>query len=525
MRSRPLRRLLVIQRRRQVLPPAVRRMDRHAAHAINRRHAHPAIDRGLRELSHSANHGVLWFVIAGVLFLLGRRSRHAAVRGVASLGVASVLANLVGKKIFGGERPLLDGVIAGRRLGRQPTSPSFPSGHSASAAAFVAGVALESPAVGAALAPVAGAVAYSRLHSGAHWLSDVLGGIAMGAIVAGLGRLLVPARPRTERDAQPATSAVAELPALIDGTGALILVNPASGPRSAHERILSALRERLPGADVRELRAGDRMSHIVRSAVASDQPPRVLGICGGDGSIATAAHLARAADLPLMVIPGGTYNHFAGTAGIDSVDLAIDLLQRGEGGKVDVAELGFRGGEPITVLNTASVGLYPGFVTEREKREKRLGKRVAALIAAAGVLAAADPIEVTIDGRRRRVWSVFVGVNRYRSSAAAPLRRRRLDDGVLDVRILNAGEPRARSRGLFALGFGRPSSLVHSLTTDALAVSVHARHGHDPGFAHDGEASLHTPGGRGRDGSFESELRIVPGGLTIYCPVNAGEQH
>ncbi len=36
-------------------------------------------------------------------------------------------------------------------------------------------------------------VAYSRLHTGAHWLSDVLGGVALGAAVAVVGKFLVPA--------------------------------------------------------------------------------------------------------------------------------------------------------------------------------------------------------------------------------------------------------------------------------------------------------------------------------------------
>ena len=89
-----------------------------------------------------------------------------------------------------------------RRLRAYPTNPSFPSGHSASAAGFATGVALESGPAGIVIAPLAAAVAYSRLHVGAHWLSDVVGGVAIGAGIALLGRLLVPARasrPRPSR--------------------------------------------------------------------------------------------------------------------------------------------------------------------------------------------------------------------------------------------------------------------------------------------------------------------------------------
>ena len=35
-----------------------------------------------------------------------------------------------------------------------------------------------------------------------------------------------------------------------------------------------------------------------------------LGACGGDGTVAAAATVAIAHGKPLLVLPGGTYNHF-----------------------------------------------------------------------------------------------------------------------------------------------------------------------------------------------------------------------
>src|SRR5690606_33229608 len=161
-------------RRRQVMPRWVRRTDAAAGHRINSRVTHPLVDRFYSRLSRSANRGALWFTIAAALLVFGRP--RAAIRGSASLLGASMLANLVGKQVFGGDRPLLKNIPIGRQLKKSPTSGSFPSGHSASAAAFAAGVAFESPRIGAVVAPVAAGVAYSRLHTGAHWLSDVVGG-------------------------------------------------------------------------------------------------------------------------------------------------------------------------------------------------------------------------------------------------------------------------------------------------------------------------------------------------------------
>src|SRR4051794_37773701 len=67
-------------------------------------------DVALVRLSEAANHGKLWFGLAGALAVCGPDSRRAAVRGLASLGIASAAANLVGKALVGGSRPDLASV-------------------------------------------------------------------------------------------------------------------------------------------------------------------------------------------------------------------------------------------------------------------------------------------------------------------------------------------------------------------------------------------------------------------------------
>lgn len=515
---------VLLLRRVALLPVWVRRVDAAAGRRINGRRVHPVIDRGFVRLSHSADRGVLWFTAAAVLAILTRH--RAALRGVASLTVASAIANLIGKELFGGDRPLLKDIPLGRRLAKHPESGSFPSGHSASAAAFATGVALESPRIGSVAAPVAGAVAYSRLHTGAHWLSDVLGGIAIGAGVALLGKVLVPAPRR--RPARHGGTAI-PLPASPTGEGVFLVRNPASG-RAVVVRpdpfpILSRL---LPDATIHLLGVDEDVREIIAAALAGEDPPRILGVCAGDGTAATAAQLAREADLPLFVVPGGTFNHFARTAGVESIEDAVAALAAGEGLLVDVGELRLGTGEPETVLNAASVGLYPDFVTEREEHEKVLGKWVAGIVAAIRVLRRSEPVDLVLDGRPIRAWSLFVGINRNYAVIPAPLQRRRLDDGLLDIRILHATN---RLHAVAALSFGRRSSAVlrrlrllpgnstvESFTATNLVTAVLPREGQAPGFAHDGEVQRNVGDGGMPRGGYLSTVRIVEGGLRIYAP-------
>lgn len=510
---------VVAFRRWRHLPRWVRRVDAAAGRRVNRRDVHPAADVALSRLTRAADRGVLWFAIAGVLAVVG--TRRAAIRGVASLTVASMLANLVGKRVFGGDRPLLKDIPVGRRLATQPTSPSFPSGHAASAAAFATGVALESPRSAVVVAPLAAGVAYSRVHVGAHWLSDVVAGAALGAGVALLGRLVLPVRPKDERGG-PVDGIRVDLPALSTGEGAVIFLNPGSGKsvvRPDPERII---RRRLPDADLRILSGDDDLAGLVDEAATGPNPPLVIGVCGGDGTVATVANRTRAHGIPLLGLPGGTFNHFVRANGLESIDDAIDALQAGSGVHVDVAEVAFDDADPVTVMNAGSVGIYPDLVVERERLEKRLGKWAAGVVATWRVLRHAEPHEVVVDGEPLRVWSVFVGVDPNFSHTVAPMRRLRLEGGELDVRILHA---KSRIHAVGSLAFGRKTSAVlralrlvplseasTMYTTGEVELRVASSASRPAPFGRDGEAEAELA-----RNDYTARMRIVPRGLTVYA--------
>ncbi|MGZ8580123.1 MAG: phosphatase PAP2 family protein [Actinomycetota bacterium] len=148
----------------------------------------PTIDGPLRVLTGAADNSKLWLGAATVLFAVGgRRGRRAAVTGVAAIAATSAIVNLPMKLAGARHRPDADaaGVPESRRV-EMPTTASFPSGHSASAAAFTAGVSSVVPALGAPLGCAAAVVGYSRVHSGVHYPGDVIAGVVVGASIGEL---------------------------------------------------------------------------------------------------------------------------------------------------------------------------------------------------------------------------------------------------------------------------------------------------------------------------------------------------
>ncbi len=138
----------------------------------------PALDRTLIALTRAASYSRLWLVLAGALAMFGGgRGRRAAGRGLIAIAIAAGVANGPAKLLARRRRPSSRSRPA---LIRTPRSTSFPSGHSAAAFAFVTGACAELPMLTPALVPLAGAVAYSRVHVGVHYPSDVAVGVGIG---------------------------------------------------------------------------------------------------------------------------------------------------------------------------------------------------------------------------------------------------------------------------------------------------------------------------------------------------------
>lgn len=178
----------------RTVDPLLDAIDRAGEELFGRMRDHRAADALAAVTSNLSDYGLVWVLVAAYKARRPGLRRRRAIAGLAVAGVLSYAVNRAVKRRVGRPRP------AGRSERfvpvRRPTSSSFPSGHTL--AACCTAVVLSDGGTETALAlGFAAAVALSRVHLGAHHLSDVVGGGVIGAVLGLVARAalerLVPA--------------------------------------------------------------------------------------------------------------------------------------------------------------------------------------------------------------------------------------------------------------------------------------------------------------------------------------------
>jgi diacylglycerol kinase family enzyme len=206
-------------------------------------------------------------------------------------------------------------------------------------------------------------------------------------------------------------------------THAFLLINPRSGDDSpSPEEVADAARAL--GVEPHLLQEGEDPGELARASGAE-----ILGIAGGDGSLAAVAAAAVESGAGFVCVPFGTRNHFARDVGLDRTDpLAAlpafaDRVER----RVDVGRVGDR-----LFLNNVSLGIYARLVHRRE-RHRRRGEALARMKALAAVARQRHTLHATVDGEPVRARVIFVGNNAYEMALFTVGARERLDAGELTL--------------------------------------------------------------------------------------------
>jgi undecaprenyl-diphosphatase len=151
-------------------------------------------------LSYAGRLGLLWLVLAAVLCAVYRRWGVLLLTFV-SVALADWIAAAL-KALVDRPRPPVR-YPEPKTLVPLPHDASFPSGHAATSFAAATMLSFAFPAFAPALVLLAAAVAFSRVYVGVHYPLDVIGGAALGALVATALRLLSKDRLRLRRATRP----------------------------------------------------------------------------------------------------------------------------------------------------------------------------------------------------------------------------------------------------------------------------------------------------------------------------------
>jgi diacylglycerol kinase family enzyme len=179
------------------------------------------------------------------------------------------------------------------------------------------------------------------------------------------------------------------------------------------------------GVETHVLKHGEDLGEVARASGAG-----IIGVAGGDGSVAGVAQAALALDAAFVCIPCGTRNHFARDLGLDHHDPleALSAFTAGTERRVDVGRVAGR-----LFVNNVSFGVYASLVSERE-RHRRRGEALARARALVRVARDRHRLLLRVNGETVRARAILVGNNRYELDLFTLGARARLDEGVLDLR-------------------------------------------------------------------------------------------
>ena len=223
----------------------------------------------------------------------------------------------------------------------------------------------------------------------------------------------------------------------------MLILNPVSGSGDHPPEIRRQARER--EFDIRETDASGDARRFTREAVV--EGVSLIAVAGGDGTVNEVVHGLSDADgfetVDVAIIPTGTANLFARSLGIDGVQKAFDILDRGHRRRIDV---GFADSRPF--LNTCLAGLSAEANTATKGQLKRRLGVFAYVLTTVRLLPEYEgvPLQITIDRNdsesgsptntwRGRALLVVIG-NSFRLPDIRRRDRPSSEDGLLEVTIL-----------------------------------------------------------------------------------------
>lgn len=177
----------------------------------------------------------------------------------------------------------------------------------------------------------------------------------------------------------------------------------------------------------------EALPEIARDIVRLRHMADLVIVCGGDGSISSAALAAMESGLPMGIIPMGTANDLARTLDIP-MDLvgAATVIARGQTRQVDVGTVNGH-----AFFNVASIGLSSQLAQGLDPALKKRFGRLGYALAAMKVLTRASRFHAKITEKGRTIdvetYQIAVGNGRHYGGGNIVQENAEIDDGHLDL--------------------------------------------------------------------------------------------
>jgi diacylglycerol kinase family enzyme len=255
------------------------------------------------------------------------------------------------------------------------------------------------------------------------------------------------------------------------------------GPDRFAELVREAFARHGLQADV-TLERGEALARAVRAA--GERPDTCVVLAGGDGTISRLLpHLTEARG-PVAILPLGTLNLLARDLGFDGdIPHDIAIIAAGHMRQVDIAQL-----NDVPFHSNAGLGFFAMMARERENARIRFpfSKGLGFGWAAMRTVLFSRPVlvDLAVEGDRRQIQAdaVLVTNNRFDGT---PWLRARLDEGLLEVHLLQAPTLRARLSAALAVLRGTWRELPTLTSIECTDLTLSRRRRRRSSVAVDGE--------------------------------------
>jgi len=246
---------------------------------------------------------------------------------------------------------------------------------------------------------------------------------------------------------------------------------------------------------------------IDKASARADIDTLIIG--GGDGTQNLAAGKLAGKGIALGVLPFGTVNLLGRDLGIPlEIEDAVKALAAAAPTRIDLGEVNGR-----LFHSLLGLGFFARLAGERQNARHQFpfARSVAFVVALARAVSRIGAMEIAFDAKERRITrrssAILITNNSYREQ---PIKRARLDEGLLEINVVRGARQATLLRAGFDLVAGRwrrgdstEQIAVREIAITARRSKIHA--------SLDGEdVMLDTP----------LKLRVRPQALTVLKPRN-----